>query len=177
MWRCDRPGRRCRGDGADSLELRTRSTSRGRARAGADDGRLCEAVAAATAGSPNTRARSSPSWYWNPPSTICWWRTSPSPRTGRVQGSAQRLLDLAEQQADCLGLPEVRLYTNESMTENLAFYSRRGYRETHRATRRRLPPRVLKQIGHSVTHRHTAKSLIMFRESKSDDPQLKPGRN
>jgi hypothetical protein len=33
-----------------------------------------------------------------------------------------------------MGLPEVRLYTNEAMTENLDYYPRRGYRETHRAT-------------------------------------------
>ena len=31
------------------------------------------------------------------------------------------------------GLSEVRLYTNEVMTENLAFYARRGYRETARS--------------------------------------------
>jgi hypothetical protein len=32
-----------------------------------------------------------------------------------------------------LRLPEIRLYTNEAMTENLAYYPRRGYTETHRA--------------------------------------------
>lgn len=47
-------------------------------------------------------------------------------------GIGQELLRLAEQQARLLGLAEVRLYTNEAMTENLAYYSRRGYRETHR---------------------------------------------
>jgi len=31
------------------------------------------------------------------------------------------------------GLSQVRLYTNEAMTENLAYYPRRGYAETHRA--------------------------------------------
>ena len=31
-----------------------------------------------------------------------------------------------------LGQSEVRLYTNEVMTENLAYYPRRGYVETHR---------------------------------------------
>ncbi len=49
-------------------------------------------------------------------------------------GIGVALLHLAEQQARRAGLPEVRLYTNESMTENLAFYARRGYRESHRAT-------------------------------------------
>jgi hypothetical protein len=28
---------------------------------------------------------------------------------------------------------EIRLYTNEAMTENLAYYIRHGYAETHRA--------------------------------------------
>ena len=45
-----------------------------------------------------------------------------------------RLLRLAEEQARARGLRQVRLYTNEAMTENLAYYLRRGYSETHRAT-------------------------------------------
>ena len=36
-----------------------------------------------------------------------------------------RLLRLAEEQAHARGLPEVRLYTNEAMTENLDYYPRR----------------------------------------------------
>lgn len=50
---------------------------------------------------------------------------------GRGMGS--QLLAFAEEQAGRLGLPEIRLYTNEAMTENLAYYPRRGYTETHRA--------------------------------------------
>lgn len=48
-------------------------------------------------------------------------------------GIGKSLLDLAEQEARTAGLPEIRLYTNVAMTENLSFYPRRGYRETHRA--------------------------------------------
>jgi N-acetylglutamate synthase-like GNAT family acetyltransferase len=48
-------------------------------------------------------------------------------------GTGSQLLALAEERARQLGLPEVRLYTNEAMTENLAYYPRRGYTETHRA--------------------------------------------
>lgn len=44
------------------------------------------------------------------------------------------LLDWAAQHARTLGLSELRLYTNEAMTENLTFYPRRGFVETHRAT-------------------------------------------
>lgn len=44
------------------------------------------------------------------------------------------LLALAEQQAGDLRLPEVRLYTHEAMIENLGYYPRRGYHETHRET-------------------------------------------
>ena len=47
-------------------------------------------------------------------------------------GLGNRLLEVADQQARTLGLPEVRLYTNVVMTENLAYYPRRGYVETHR---------------------------------------------
>ncbi len=48
-------------------------------------------------------------------------------------GIGARLLGLAEQRARSLGLGEIRLYTNEAMTENLAYYARHGYAETHRA--------------------------------------------
>lgn len=49
-------------------------------------------------------------------------------------GVGKRLLQLAEEQAQAQNLNEVRLYTNEAMTENLTYYPRHGYRETHRAT-------------------------------------------
>jgi GNAT superfamily N-acetyltransferase len=48
-------------------------------------------------------------------------------------GIGTRLLAFAEAHARELGLPEIRLYTNAAMTENLAYYQRRGYVETHRA--------------------------------------------
>src|SRR5262245_19014881 len=48
-------------------------------------------------------------------------------------GYGRLLLDRAECDAAELGLTEVRLYTNEAMTENLTFYPRHGYRETGRA--------------------------------------------
>jgi ribosomal protein S18 acetylase RimI-like enzyme len=49
------------------------------------------------------------------------------------RGIGARLMALAEEQALRLGLSEIRLYTNETMTENLAYYPRHGYTETHRA--------------------------------------------
>lgn len=49
------------------------------------------------------------------------------------RGIGARLLTLAEDEARARGLGEIRLYTNEGMTENLAYYPRRGYVETHRA--------------------------------------------
>jgi ribosomal protein S18 acetylase RimI-like enzyme len=49
------------------------------------------------------------------------------------RGIGARLLALAEQRAQSLRLAEIRLYTNEAMTENLAYYPRHGYIETHRA--------------------------------------------
>jgi len=49
------------------------------------------------------------------------------------RGIGARLLTLAEDEARVNGLGEIRLYTNEGMTENLAYYPRHGYRETRRA--------------------------------------------
>jgi predicted N-acetyltransferase YhbS len=47
-------------------------------------------------------------------------------------GVGRRLLALAESEAARRGLPAVVLCTNAVMTENLAYYPRRGYRLTHR---------------------------------------------
>jgi GNAT superfamily N-acetyltransferase len=47
-------------------------------------------------------------------------------------GVGSVLLALAEHEAAAAGLTELRLYTHERMTENLAYYPRRGYVETHR---------------------------------------------
>ena len=48
-------------------------------------------------------------------------------------GLGRQLLAHAEREAVRLGFGEIRLYTNTAMTENLAYYPRRGYVETHRA--------------------------------------------
>ena len=42
------------------------------------------------------------------------------------------MLASGEEQARSRHLSEVRLYTNEAMAENLAYYLRHGYVETHR---------------------------------------------
>jgi ribosomal protein S18 acetylase RimI-like enzyme len=47
-------------------------------------------------------------------------------------GVGARLLAHAEAHAAAAGCAEVRLYTNVAMTENLAYYPRHGYVETHR---------------------------------------------
>ena len=49
-------------------------------------------------------------------------------------GIGALLLNKAEEQAHASGLPEIRLYTNQTMTENLTYYTRHGYHETHRTT-------------------------------------------
>lgn len=48
------------------------------------------------------------------------------------QGIGRRLITLAEGAARRLGYGEVRLYTHEMMTENIALYTRLGFRETGR---------------------------------------------
>jgi ribosomal protein S18 acetylase RimI-like enzyme len=48
-------------------------------------------------------------------------------------GVGAQLLDFTESYAREHGLAEVRLYTNEAMTENLTYYPRHGYAETRRA--------------------------------------------
>lgn len=52
--------------------------------------------------------------------------------TAQGGGHGLALLERADQDALEQSLPEVRLCTNEAMTENLEFYPRRGYRETGR---------------------------------------------
>jgi ribosomal protein S18 acetylase RimI-like enzyme len=49
-------------------------------------------------------------------------------------GIGTQLLDFTDNYAREHGLAEVRLYTNEAMTENIAYYPRHGFVETHRAT-------------------------------------------
>ena len=48
------------------------------------------------------------------------------------RGLGRELVTFAEEQATAYGLPEVRLYTNEKMHENLAVYARLGFEETGR---------------------------------------------
>lgn len=51
------------------------------------------------------------------------------------RGIGGRLLTLAEDEARRRGHDRIALYTNEAMTENLAYYPRKGYTETHREER------------------------------------------
>lgn len=49
------------------------------------------------------------------------------------RGVGRALLDLADAEAWSQGYRTLRLYTHETMTENIALYTRRGWVETHRA--------------------------------------------
>jgi ribosomal protein S18 acetylase RimI-like enzyme len=53
-------------------------------------------------------------------------------------GLGRRLLQYAERAALAAGYRAIRLYTHETMTENIALYSRIGYAETHRAEEKGL---------------------------------------
>lgn len=50
------------------------------------------------------------------------------------RGLGGRLLRHAEALARSLGFLELRLYTNAMFAENIVFYARRGFEETHRAS-------------------------------------------
>src|SRR5262245_52492295 len=62
------------------------------------------------------------------------WSVAVAPEL-QGQGIGRRLLALAEREALRSGLPEIRLYTNEKMTENVALYERHGYAVTQRDVR------------------------------------------
>lgn len=47
-------------------------------------------------------------------------------------GIGRRLLEFTEERARAHDRDEVRLYTHVTMVENIAFYARHGYVETHR---------------------------------------------
>jgi len=48
------------------------------------------------------------------------------------RGVGSRLMQFIEDEARRRGVAAIRLYTHEKMTENIAYYGRRGYVETHR---------------------------------------------
>jgi ribosomal protein S18 acetylase RimI-like enzyme len=48
------------------------------------------------------------------------------------RGFGRALIDFAEGEARARGFRELRLYTHERMTENIALYRRLGFEETHR---------------------------------------------
>jgi ribosomal protein S18 acetylase RimI-like enzyme len=50
------------------------------------------------------------------------------------RGFGRRMVAHAEDEARRAGFQELRLYTNQLMTENIALYQRLGFTETHRAT-------------------------------------------
>lgn len=52
--------------------------------------------------------------------------------TQQGQGFGRQLMAFAEDRAHALALPEIRLYTHERMTENIALYTRLGYMEVER---------------------------------------------
>ena len=56
--------------------------------------------------------------------------------TAQRTGLGRRLMAHAEDEARALGLVELRLYTNEHMVENIAWYPRLGFRETERRAER-----------------------------------------
>jgi ribosomal protein S18 acetylase RimI-like enzyme len=52
--------------------------------------------------------------------------------SGQGTGLGRQLMDFAEEEARRGGFDHLRLYTNEVMTENVAFYEHLGYQEVDR---------------------------------------------
>ena len=67
-------------------------------------------------------------------------------------GVGGRLLRLAEEQARAYGLHEVRLYTNEAMTENLSYYATTRLPRDAPSHTERLSPGLLHQGARLSTH-------------------------
>ena len=53
---------------------------------------------------------------------------------GQGKGYGRALMEFAEAEATRRGFSEIRLYTHEKMTENIALYTRIGFVETHRVS-------------------------------------------
>ena len=62
------------------------------------------------------------------------WSVAVAPEVQR-SGIGRRLLALAEREALRAAVPEIRLYTNEKMAENIALYERHGYAVARREVR------------------------------------------
>jgi ribosomal protein S18 acetylase RimI-like enzyme len=63
--------------------------------------------------------------------------------TFQGQGFGKTLMDFAETLTREAGLSEVRLYTNEKMTRNIAFYTSLGYVETARRPAEHHPESIV----------------------------------
>jgi ribosomal protein S18 acetylase RimI-like enzyme len=69
------------------------------------------------------------------------------------RGFGRRLIGLAESEARRRGYSEIRLYTHETMTENIALYRRLGFVETGRGHQsgydRVFMSKPLAELGHN----------------------------
>lgn len=70
--------------------------------------------------------------------------TDPSAQGG---GVGRALLEFAETRAAQLGLSELRLYTGEQLTHNIAWYARHGYAQTEREA---LADRVIVHMSKQI---------------------------
>ena len=80
------------------------------------------------------------------------------------RGHGRTMLDFAEHATRAAGLPAVRLYTNEAMTENIALYARLGYVETHR------------DIANGFRRVYMSKVLARRSETEDDGSGVDPAR-
>jgi ribosomal protein S18 acetylase RimI-like enzyme len=80
------------------------------------------------------------------PDHVMVWSLAVAPAQQR-RGLGRRLMAFAEERASALRRPELRLFTNARMGDNIALYRRLGYRE---ARREELSDRVLVHMSKAV---------------------------
>jgi ribosomal protein S18 acetylase RimI-like enzyme len=74
----------------------------------------------------------------------------------RGSGLGRMMLQFAERAAVKAGYRAIKLYTNETMTENIALYTRIGYAETHRVEESGLRRVYMRKLLSKACRCHTA---------------------
>ena len=83
------------------------------------------------------------------------------------RGVGSRLLDIAEDEARAGGRTELHLFTHVMMTDNIAYYTRRGYVETHRLAERAFERAFFTKRLDSATAAPAVSPVVVPRDSRA----------